>query len=96
MRQKQNRTPVHQESRLIRIINRLVSAFLFLSLLILFQTVFRKLFGTSDAAWIVGLALSVTLATIACTLLTIALPALLVLLLIVFPSIALIVIFLLM
>jgi hypothetical protein len=37
-----------------RLIDMLVSTFLFLTLLLLFGTVFTKLFGTTDVAWVGG------------------------------------------
>ena len=96
MSQKHQNASAHPESPLVRITNWLVSVLLFLSFLVLFGMAFRKLLGQSDAAWLIEAALSVTLATIACNIILKALPALLILLLIAFPSIILIVVFLLM
>ena len=52
-------------SPLTRFIDRLVSTFLFVVLLALFIVIFRRVFGTSEIAWIAGLVICCPFAGIA-------------------------------
>ena len=95
MRRKSKSTTPPEQTRLVRLIKRVVYIFLFLCLTSFFGTIFQKLFGTSDVAWIIGFLVCVPLAGIVSTIICKAFPAILVLLLFAFPSLALILIFLL-
>ena len=81
-------------SPLTRFIDRLVSTFLFLALLVLFIMIFRRVFGTSEIAWIAGLVICFPLAGIACAVIDKAFPALVILLLFASPAVILILVFL--
>lgn len=83
-----------EHNTVTRIIDKIISTFLFVSLLGLFGTIFSKFFGTSDVAWIVGFIICVPLAAIASAITVRAFGALMILLLFAFPAIALIVVFL--
>lgn len=77
-----------------RLIDRLVSAFLFFTLFVLFTVLFRKTFGTSDIAWISGLVICFPLASIVYALIDKAFSAILTLSFFALPTLVLILAFL--
>lgn len=76
------------------LIDGLVSAFLFVTLFVLLIVIFRKAFGTSDIAWIIGLVICLPLASIVYALVDKAFPILFILSFFTLPTVVLILAFL--
>ena len=78
----------------VRLIDGFVSAFLFSTLFVLSFIIFRKVFGTSDIAWIVGLITCFPLASVAYALVDKAFSALMSLLFFALPTVLVVLAFL--
>ena len=93
-RKIQDEVPV-DHNQVSRFIDRAVSTFLFITLLVIFGAVFKRLFGSSDFAWFLGLIVCLPLASIAYAIIDKFFTGFLILLLCTLPMIALTLIFLL-
>ena len=95
-----NKTKLTDESTkkplLVRAINFIVDNFLFISLFFLFIIIFKKIFGDSDIANIVGVILSLPLASIIFTIINKRFAGLMIFVLISAPAFVLAIVFLLM
>jgi hypothetical protein len=95
MKQKSQHEMALEHNKLTRFIDRAVSTFLFITLLALFGSVFKKLFGSSDFAWLVGLIVFLALASIAYAIIDNFFSGFLILLICALPIVALTLVFLL-